>query len=417
MLVDQIKKKNRLINYNKYASYFHLLNFVSQVGLYYYLKEKAVRKEDERYEPYNIRINEINYGLEGDWCDNNILADDNSNTYNNIGQSVQSNFRNLREREVAKYQIPLSLIVASFSFMSFIAHTSLVIMDNKYYTWITDYKVNFLRWIEYFVSSPTMMLAILGLVRINDSSLIYNILVSTAVTNIFGLMAEITKNDPNYGFMSKYFYLIGFLPFGVSWAPIIDRFMKTSDNVKGGSESNFAIGYKKIFGLTAYNQNFQNNFQIPDFVKYTIFGLFGLYFLFPLNMGFHQYVSKSDNAFYNGELGYISLSFISKATLSWLVFSGTFSPNDDYLNNKDFSLIGGTFIKPKYIYYGLAGLGVTTLLASYNYKKSEPIENNTEDCYCKDEIELLAEYLENKGICIDDLNDRQLMKLLKKMKV
>jgi len=419
MTINHIEQKSRLINYNKYASYLHLLNCVSQIGIYYYLKDEA--KTDPRYEPYNLRINEVKYGLAGDWTGTSTLAGDNTNVYQNVGIAAQQNFGNLRERTVAKYKIPLALVVASFSFMSFIAHTSLILLDNRYYKWITDYKVNFLRWIEYFISSPTMMLAIAGLVNVNESDMLYNILVSTAVTNVFGLMAEITKNDPKYGFMSKFFYLIGFLPFRASWSPIIDRFMKVTDNVKGGENSNFAVGYKKIFGLAKYQENFQQNFQIPKFVKYAVYGLYGMYFLFPANMGFHQYLSKSENAYYNGELGYITLSFISKAALSWFVFSGTFRPNNDYLNNQDFSIMGGKLIKPKYIYYGLAGLGATALLTAYikrdNTQPAELEQNKNKLDYDDDDVYKLYIALEEEGVRLDDLSDKQLKKLLKKMKV
>lgn len=428
MTINHIEQKSKLINYNKYASYFHLLNFVSQVGLYYYLKKEA--KTDPRYEPYNLKINEFQYGLAGNWDGVSNLAANNADPNQNIGIAIQQNYSSLRERKKLKYKIPLPIIVASFSFMSFIGHTCLVLLDNRYYTWITDYKVNFVRWIEYFISSPTMMFAIAGLANVNESTLINNILVSTAVTNIFGLMAEITKDDPKYGFLSKLFYLVGFLPFTSSWYPIIDKFLKATKNLKGGENSVFAIAYKKIFGSANYKLNFDNGNNVPDFVKYIIFGLFGLYTLFPLNMGFQQYISSNENAYYNGEIGYIGLSFISKAALSWLVFWGTYRPNDDYLNKKDLSMKGGKLIKPEYIYYGLAGLGVTSLLTSYMYRDNsipiDKINNKSKETnkkkekkskYSNDDVYKLYIALEEEGVKVDDLSDKQLVKLLKKMKV
>ena len=111
MTNNHIDKKKKLINYNKYASYLHLLNFVSQIGLFYYLKKEA--KTDSKYEPFNIKITDVEYGLKGDWDDIETLRT--NGLYPNLVSTVQNNFRDLRKREVTKYKIPLALVIASFS--------------------------------------------------------------------------------------------------------------------------------------------------------------------------------------------------------------------------------------------------------------------------------------------------------------
>jgi len=419
MTKKNLDKKNKLITYNKYASYLHLLNFVSQVGLYYYLKKEA--KTDSRYEPFDIKITDMEYGLVGDWDQMATLRGD--ATYNTLESTIKNNFGGLRKREVVKYKIPLALIVASFSFMSFIAHTALIMLNNRYYSWIKNYKVNFVRWIEYFISSPTMMLAIAGLCNVNEYSLVQNILVSTAITNVFGLMAEIIKDDPNYGFMSRIFYMVGFLPFRASWSPIISRFMKSIENAKGGKDSTFAKGYIKIFGEAEYDNKFPQNFNIPDFVKYTVYGLYGLYYFFPVNFNLQNYILPKrskllginydpEDSYYYGEIGYIALSYISKATLSWLIFSGTRRPNDEYFNNTSFSLIGGKKIKPWHIYTGLLGLGGTALYYSNKYKLDDTIEvKPIKSLTTNEQI-----YKSIKDDDIDNMSDDEIRKLWKKLK-
>ena len=91
---------------------------------------------------------------------------------------------------------------------------------------------------------------------------------------------------------------------------------------------------------------------------------------------------------------------------------------------------GGKLIKPEYIYYGLAGLGATSLLTSYMYRdNSIPIDKinhksketnkkkEKESKYSDYDVFKLYTALEEEGVKVDDLSDKQLLKLLKKMKV
>ena len=83
--------------------------------------------------------------------------------------------------------------------------------------------------------------------------------------------------------------------------------------------------------------------------------------------------------------------------------------------------MGGKLIKPKYIYYGLAGLGATALLTAYikrdNTQPAELEQNKNKLDYDDDDVYKLYIALEEEGLRLDDLSDKQLKKLLKKMKV
>lgn len=71
-----------------------------------------------------------------------------------------------------------------------------------------------------------------------------------------------------------------------------------------------------------------NDVEIPGFV-YGIFFSYLLFFnLFPINMAlqYSQYGAWKDYRF--GEFMFIILSLVSKSLLSWLVFGGTFQPNE-----------------------------------------------------------------------------------------
>ncbi len=436
MTVDHKKRKEKLLSYNKYAAYLHLLNFVSQVGLYYYSTKSFPDG------PYNLRITETDFKLTEGWDrvldlkgKNNVDIEINNDgvitdeEYRKIGRdiatSVQRNFRNLRDKEVTKYKIPLALIVASFSFMSFLSHVALITLDKRYYSWIKNYKVNFVRWIEYFISSPTMILAIAGLCNITNINDIQGIMISTAITNVFGLMAEIIKDDPNYGFMSKIFYIIGFLPFQSSWAPIFSRFRNLVAYVKGGRDSDLASDYINILGEDSYTTTFEEDYKIPDYIKYAVYVLYGFYYLFPLNFGLQNYIlpkrdkflgikyNPKTDPYYFGEIGYITLSYVSKATLSWIIFSGTNKPNDDYLQKDDFSTSGGTIINNKYIYLGLAGLAGLSYYYSNKYKLSDPDPEIKPIKYLTVDDQIY-EILNNKDV--DTMSDKEVRNLWKRIK-
>ncbi|VVU94808.1 hypothetical protein CPAV1605_533 [seawater metagenome] len=399
------KKDYELYKLNEKAMYAHLINFVTQVMLYYY--------QDSNGDPYNIRITEKVINI------HNPDQADLNNEFN------RKNFSRLTNGEKTLYTMPLALIVSAFSYMSFLAHFAILILGGRYYSWIEYYKINFARWIEYSISSPTMMLIIAGLTRSNEISTMNSILISTLITNVFGLMSEVLKGNQDYGYLSKIIFSLGFLPFRSSWKPILSNFKRAMDYVtkKDGSTSQFIQDYEDIHGQQS--SNFYKDFEIPEFVKYTVYILYGLYYLFPVNMWLQRFylpkknknkflgIKYDNDPYFFGEKGFIYLSFISKATLSWILFSGTRRTNenkwlkgDSYYENSSI-----TNIDSKWIY---GGLGVLTGGVLY-FANKYALEPNTKVIPNRmAEEKYFMQYLKNKNIEeLSDIEVKELDKLLK----
>ena len=327
---DKQSKDYELFKLNRRALYAHLFNFILQIGLYQFQTFQ-----------YDLRITEIEYGLS-----------DRAKTVTN--QFNQNNFTRLNKSEVTKFKLPLAIIIGAFSYMSFLGHLSILILGGKYYGWIEYQKINYARWIEYFISSPTMMVIIASITRCNTKSILNLITSSSAITMAFGLISEIVKDDKQYGYLSKIFFTLGVIPFRSSWYPIVKKFSKSMKYVDG----EFQKDYKQIYGEEI------KDFDIPSFVKYTIYLLYGLYHFFPINMWLQRFylpkrpkrtkflgIKYGDDPYFFGEKGFIYLSFISKATLTWMLFSGTVREDeskwltgDDYYNDTNVTNISQWWI-------------------------------------------------------------------------
>lgn len=403
------KKDLELFNLNKQAMFLHLGNCVAQILLYYY------QKNSKKFTaPYRLLVTEENYGI---YNPNNRVI---NNAFN------RENFSRLNLAENVKYSFPLAIMVAAFSFMSFLAHYCIINLGGRYYSWIENDKINYARWIEYGISSPTMMFTIATLSRVNEIYSLKSVLTATAITNAFGLISEVIKEDNPI--LSRIMFSLGFLPFRSSWGKVLNNFGKTIDYVskkKNQSKSNFEKDYEKIYGTPT--QEFKDAFEIPSFVKYTVYSLFILYFTFPANMYLQRFylpdkkqkdkflgIKYYKDPYYFGEKGFIYLSFLSKATLTWLLFSGTRRPN----NNKWFE--NDSFFKQqdkrKNIneWWIIGGLGLLTIpVLKYVNKKALPPDVKVKKK--SREEEYFLKYLKNKNV--DDLSDDELKELNKLLNI
>jgi hypothetical protein len=191
------------------------------------------------------------------------------------------------------FDLRIGYAVASFLFMSAIAHFYLVIRQRKYIEGIKAHR-NYARWIEYAFSSSVMIVIIAMLCGIYDFGALVALFGLNAVMNLCGLLME-----RNYGVSQKadwLSFIIGCFAGLIPWIVITMYFLGAASNADG---------------------------VIPGFVYAILISLFLTFNIFALNM-FLQYkkIGKWSNYVY-GEAAFIVLSLAAKSLLAWQVFSGT----------------------------------------------------------------------------------------------
>jgi len=161
---------------------------------------------------------------------------------------------------------------------------------------------NYLRWIEYSISSTLMILIIVLLFGGLDIGLLITVGLSNATMNLLGLFQE------KYNKIRDITWNVDWLPFNLGcligfgpWIVVIIKII--------GSQIN-------------------DGDSLPGFVWGVLIGYFIFFNTFPINM-FLQYKRVGywkDYIF--GEWCYIILSLASKTLLGWLVFGGLNQPNN-----------------------------------------------------------------------------------------
>jgi len=194
--------------------------------------------------------------------------------------------------------LEIGAVAAAFLLLSAVAHGMIVVFFKRY---ISDINrgINVFRWYEYSLSSSVMIVAIAALFGMQDlASIILMFLVNCSM-NLFGLLME----RMNMGVNKKH----------VNWEPFIFGCV-------AGIAPWVAVALYFFGGPLD---------QIPGFVYGIVFSYFVFFQTFPVNM-FLQYkrigIWKNYRA---GEIGYQILSLVSKSLLSWLIFFGTFQPQNN----------------------------------------------------------------------------------------
>ena len=191
--------------------------------------------------------------------------------------------------------VHLAPLVASFLFVSAIAHFSLSTFANKWYVDNLKKGANYARWLEYSVSSSIMIVLIALLVGINELSSLILIFALNATMNLFGWMMELHNQTTGKTDWTAYIFgcFAGFVP----WL---------------------------VLGIYFFGAILQSADSVPTFV-YAIFFILAAFFnVFAINMVL-QYRKKGKWADYlYGERVYIILSLTAKSALAWLVFGGTY---------------------------------------------------------------------------------------------
>jgi hypothetical protein len=195
------------------------------------------------------------------------------------------------------YDINLAYLVAAFFFISAIAHAVIATVYRKRYEADLKKGINKARWIEYALSSSTMLVGIGLLSGMTDLAALKMIFIFGIITQAMGLLMEVInqgKNKPNW-----LPYWIGCLAGVVPWA---------------------------VFALYAWGANVYGTGDIPGFVYGIYATMFLLFAGFAVNM-YLQYkkVGKWKDYLY-GERMYMILSLVAKTALAWQVFAGTLRP-------------------------------------------------------------------------------------------
>jgi len=191
--------------------------------------------------------------------------------------------------------VPLGPLVASFLFVSAIAHLSLATYAYEWYVANLRKGINYARWVEYAISSSIMIVLIAILVGIFELASLMLIFALNATMNLFGLMMELHNQTTEKTDWSA--YIMGCFAGLVPWI---------------------------VLGIYFFGAILHSPDSVPLFVYAIYFMLAAFFNVFAINMAL-QYRGKGKWADYlYGEKVYIILSLTAKSTLAWLVFGGTY---------------------------------------------------------------------------------------------
>lgn len=208
--------------------------------------------------------------------------------------------------EASKQLVPASTVignvnfawlVASFLFMSALAHLVIVSSYRKRYVSELKEGLNRARWIEYSVSASTMMVAIALLSGMQDLASLLMVFGLVAVMNLCGLVMELVNRDRKT--KSWVAFWVGCIAGIAPWL---------------------------AFGTYVWAANSYSTNGVPGFVYGIYASIFVFFNCFAVNM-YLQYkqIGRWKDYLY-GERVYIWLSLIAKSALAWQVFGGVFQP-------------------------------------------------------------------------------------------
>ncbi|MBN1200566.1 MAG: heliorhodopsin HeR [Anaerolineae bacterium] len=196
------------------------------------------------------------------------------------------------------FDLPLGPVIASFLFMSAIAHFT-ISLPGVYGWYVKNLKkgVNYARWVEYAFSSSVMIVAIATLFGIYDVAALVLIFALNASMILFGWMMELHNQTTEKTDWTAFIFgsLMGIVP----W---------------------IAVGIYFVGSVTSGE-------NVPDFVYAIYVSLFVFFNIFAVNMvlQYKQVGRWKDYLF--GEKVYIVLSLVAKSLLAWQVFFGTLQPD------------------------------------------------------------------------------------------
>ena len=207
--------------------------------------------------------------------------------------------RSLETASRVLFELPFGVMVASFLFISAIAHALVSIPKklNEIYNADLTKGINKFRWFEYSLSSSIMIVLIATLFGIYDIASLILIFIVNATMNLFGLVMEQLN--------------VGRSKDNIEWGPFI-----------WGS----IAGVAPWIAILLYMFGTGNFGEVPWFVWAIVGTYFVAFNTFPINMILqYKKVGKWADYLY-GERVYIVLSLVAKSILAWLVLFGAMQP-------------------------------------------------------------------------------------------
>lgn len=207
--------------------------------------------------------------------------------------------RSLETASRVLFELPFGVMVASFLFISAIAHALVSIPKklNEIYNADLAKGINKFRWFEYALSSSIMIVLIATLFGIYDIASLILIFIVNATMNFFGLVMEQLN--------------VGRSKDNIEWGPFI-----------WGS----IAGVAPWIAILLYMFGTGNFGEVPWFVWAIVGTYFVAFNTFPINMILqYKKVGKWADYLY-GERVYIVLSLVAKSILAWLVLFGAMQP-------------------------------------------------------------------------------------------
>jgi hypothetical protein len=193
-------------------------------------------------------------------------------------------------------EIPLGPLIASFLFMSSIAHFLIATVLFKKYIANLEKGINKYRWYEYSLSASVMIVGIAMLTGIYDIGTLILIFFMNMMMILFGLIMEKMNQLAKKLDWSPFIFgsLAGLIP----WIAIAIHLFGA-----GGGDSG-----------------------PPTFVYYIYVSIAVFFNIFAMNMVLQYKKFWKWRNYLFGEWVYIGLSLVAKSLLAWQVFAGTLRP-------------------------------------------------------------------------------------------
>lgn len=196
------------------------------------------------------------------------------------------------------FDLPLGPFIASFLFMSALAHFA-VSTPGIYDWYVHNLKqgINKARWIEYSFSASVMIVAIAALFGMYDIAALVLIFALNASMILFGWMMELHNQTTDKVNWTAFIFgcIVGIVP----W---------------------IAVGIYFVGSVTSGE-------QVPSFVYAIYVSLFLFFNVFAVNQVLQYAKVGRWRDYVYGERAYIVLSLVAKSLLAWQVFFGTLQPS------------------------------------------------------------------------------------------